>query len=305
MLCLTQRQGSLLAGPKGDDIFGYKQSDSYINKLKQNYSGNVYVGESPDFEGGFGGNYFTEEFKNYAKSQGYAIDNNLAIADGPQILKYTGQGEPFTQQPQFQYPQSYMSNYITPDGKSIAPPFESSRSPLDLYTTKEDYISYASKSYDDRRAYYNNEIKKLTDRGFVLQADGFYRSPNTGGASKISGFDDVLKQTKEQYVAKQLEAKGRYDVERAGAPSGLPDFMGETKARIIKEDKENISRTNEQLAKIGLSPIDVNYYDSPEYKYYLDNRSRISMPAFGFSKYFGPQSSQEPGVAEKKHMKLI
>ena len=208
--------------------------------------------------------------------------------------------EPFTQQPQFQYPQSYMSNYTTQDGKSIAPPFESSRSPLELYTTKEDYISYASKSYDDQRAYYNNEIKKLTDRGFVLQADGFYRSPNTGGARKISGFDDVLKQTKEQYVAKQLEAKGKYDVERAGAPSGLPDFMGENKARIIKEDKENISRTNEQLAKIGLSPIDVNYYDSPEYKYYLDNRSRISMPASGFSKYFGPQGSQEAGGGREK-----
>jgi hypothetical protein len=308
-----QIQGVFDKGPPGlpakanDDIFSgifgganKKQSDTYINKLKENYSGSVYRGDSPDFGGGFGGNYFTEEFTNYAKSQGFDLDNTLAQTDGPQMLKYTGQGEPFTQQPQFQYPQSYMSNYTTQDGKSIAPPFESSRSPLELYTTKEDYISYASKSYDDRRAYYNNEIKKLTDRGFVLQADGFYRSPNTGGASKISGFDDVLKQTKEQYVAKQLEAKGKYDVERAGATGGLPDFRSEEKARQIKSDKENISKTNEQLAKIGLSPIDINYYDSPEYKYYLDNKSMIGMPAFGFSKYFGPQNSQEPGGGREK-----
>jgi len=204
------------------------------------------------------------------------------------------------QQPQVQYPKSYMSGYTTQDGKAIEAPFKSSRSPLEIYTTKEDYANYASKTYDDRRAYYNNQIKKLTDQGFVLQADGYYRNPKTGGASRIGGFDDVLNQSKEQYVAKQLEAKNRYDAERANSPAGSLDFREQQKASELKRDKENVSKLNENLIKQGLSPIDANFYDSPEYKYYLDNRSMVGMPASGFSKYFGPQSSQEAGGTREK-----
>jgi len=207
------------------------------------------------------------------------------------------------QQPQIQYPKSYMSGYTTQDGKTIEAPFKSSRSPLEIYTTKEDYANYASKTYDDRRAYYNNEIKKLTDQGFVLQADGYYRNPKTGGARRIGGFDDVLKQSKEQYVAKQLEAKNRYDAERANSPAGMSAGLRlreQDNAAQIKRDKENVSKLNENLIKQGLSPIDANFYDSPEYKYYVDNRSRVRMPASGFSKYFGPQGSQEPGGTREK-----
>lgn len=204
------------------------------------------------------------------------------------------------QQTPIQYPKSYMSGYTTQDGKAIEAPFKSNRSPLEIYNTKEDYANYASKTYDDRKAYYNNQIKQLTDQGFVLQADGFYRNPKTGGARRIAGFDDVLKQSKEQYVAKQLEAKNRYDAERANSPAGSLDFREQQKASELKKDKENVSKLNENLIKQGLSPVDANFYDSPEYKYYLDNRSMMSMPASGFSKYFGPQNSQEPGGTREK-----
>jgi hypothetical protein len=214
----------------------------------------------------------------------------------------------------FGLPQSYIdTNYKTNDGTKFIPPFEPNISPLKLYPTEESYRNYIANQVDEQVRQTEERRKTLEASGYVENAPDergyiYYTKPGSNvrigmppRIADLNAFKQQRIQESLQQRQERIDEAAKYGDERLA----FGERFGrgpEDIARSITSAKQGLQERNNRLVGIGLQPIDSAYYDSPEYRYYLENESMVSMPASGFSKYFGPTSQQDPtGGAEKAY----
>ena len=208
----------------------------------------------------------------------------------------------------YNIPQTFIdANYKTNDGTKFVLPFEPDSSNFIESATEEDYRNYLAKEADDY-------IRQEQERRKVLEISGYIENPpdergyiyytKPGSNARIGMTPRItdVNAFKQDFIQKRLQERKEALEREANLPKEFrfrsrfgDELTPEEMANTIAGAKQRLQETNKRLVETGLQPIDSGYYDSPEFKYLLENPARMRTEAYVFSPFFGMQSSGDGG----------